>query len=161
MGLFRLVMQTVARFFISAVFLAGAVKNILNWHETETDLMTVLSDWQSYIGFSQEAQIFFSQLISWSSVLLLLATTFMLLGGLFILLGIKQKLGTLLLISFLIPATILYHPFWWVDGSAHEIQTIMFLKNLSILGCLFQTFLHSDMTVKDYVDEEDLPSMRY
>lgn len=141
MKLFRLGILTISRFFASAVFLAGAIKNILFWHETERSIMDVLADWQSHFGFSQDLQVFFSLLISWGSALLLLATVFMLAGGLMLLLGVREKLALSLLILFLIPATVLYHPFWWVDGIAHELQTIMFLKNLAILGCLLQLLI--------------------
>jgi uncharacterized membrane protein YphA (DoxX/SURF4 family) len=144
MKLFRLGILTISRFFASAVFLAGAIKNILFWHETERGIMDVLADWQSHFGFSQELQIFFSLLISWGSVLLLLATVLMLAGGLMLLLGMREKLALSLLVFFLIPATILYHPFWWVDGVAHELQTIMFLKNLAILGCLLQLLVREE-----------------
>lgn len=136
MGIFRLGIITVSRFFASAAFLAGAVKNIITWHETEKNLINVLSDWQSHFGVSQDLQVLFSILISWSAALLVVASFLMLLGGLLLLLGVKEKLGLSLLILFLIPATVLYHPFWWVDGPAHEFQTAMFLKNLAILGCL-------------------------
>lgn len=158
MKIFRLGILTIARFFSSAVFLAGAVKNILFWHETERGILDVLADWQSHFGFSQELQIFFSILISWGSVLLLLATIFMLAGGLMLLLGVREKLALSLLIVFLIPATVLYHPFWWVDGVAHELQTVMFLKNLAILGCLLQLLVREEpqeaMRMHDEMERE-------
>ena len=138
MRIIYLCINTAARFFASAVFLAGSVKNIMSWHETEKNIMSVLSDWQSHLGALQEVQLFFSFLISWSSVLLLIATFLMLAGGLLLLLGVKERLGISLLIIFLIPATILYHPFWWVEGVEHELQAVMFLKNFAILGCLLQ-----------------------
>ncbi len=141
MWIFRLSLITISRFFISAVFLAGAVKNILFWHDTDKSIVDHLYEWQSHFGFSQDLQVFFSLLISWSSILLLIATAFLLMGGLFLLLGIRERLGLALLIVFLIPATILYHPFWWADGVSHELQAIMFLKNLAILGCLMQGLL--------------------
>ena len=134
----RLTLLAISRFFVSAVFLVGAVKNILFWHETDKSIMDSLSEWQSHFGFSQDLQVFFSLLISWSSLLLLTATLFLLIGGLSLLLGLKEKLGLSLLILFLIPVTILYHPFWWADSVSHELQTAMFLKNLAILGCLLQ-----------------------
>ena len=134
----QILISTVSRFCISAVFLAGAIKNILNWHETEKSIMSVFADWQSHVGFSQEAQFLFSFFITWSSVLLLIATVFMLAGGLLLLLGAREKLATYLLIAFLIPATLLYHPFWWVDGVEREVQAVMFLKNLAIFGALLQ-----------------------
>ncbi len=163
MKLFRLGILTISRFFASAVFLAGAVKNILFWHETERGVMDVLAEWQSHFGFSQDLQVFFSVLISWGSVLLLFATVLMLAGGLMLLLGIREKLALSLLIVFLIPATILYHPFWWVDGVTHELQVVMFLKNLAILGCLLQLLVREEpvesMRMSDEMERQS--SMRF
>lgn len=164
MRLIRLGILTISRFFASAVFLAGAVKNILFWQETERNIMNVLSDWQSHFGFSQDIQIFFSILISWSSVLVLGATFLMMVGGLFLLLGVRERLGILLLIMFLIPVTILYHPFWWSDSVSHELQTVMFLKNLAILGCLIQLLCLETSTRAAGMSEDErerLSSMRF
>lgn len=158
MRVFRLGILTLSRFFASAAFLAGAVKNMIIWHETERNLISALSDWQSHFGISQDVQVVFSILISWSSVLLMIATVMMLFGGLFLLLGVREKLGLWLLITFLIPATILYHPFWWVEGAQHELQTVMFLKNLAILGCLIQLFLNR--APNQVIDERSSP-MRF
>jgi putative oxidoreductase len=103
--------------------------------------MSVLAEWQSHFGFSQEAQIVFSYMISSGAILLIFATFLLLSGGLLLLLGIRERLGLSLLILFLIPATLLFHPFWWVEGPAHETQVAMFLKNCAILGCLLQMLL--------------------
>src|SRR3989344_2055966 len=42
----------------------------------------------------------------------------------------------------LIPVTIVMHPFWFFDTAARELQTIMFLKNLAILGGLILVCLN-------------------
>lgn len=143
MRIVRNALLTISRFFLSAVFLAGAIKNFISWQETERNLITAMSDWQSHFGVSEEVQAIFSFMIPWSSALLVIASIFMLLGGLLILIGVKEKLGITMLIVFLIPATILYHPFWWIDGSAHELQTTLFLKNLAILGSLLQLLIQN------------------
>ncbi|HSX12967.1 MAG TPA: DoxX family membrane protein [Chlamydiales bacterium] len=160
MKLIRLGVLTLSRFFTSAAFIAGAVKNFITWHETERNLISAMSDWQEHFGVSQEMQVFFSIFISWSSALLVLASSCMLMGGLFVLLGVKEKLGIGLLILFLIPATILYHPFWWAEGVTHELQTILFLKNLAILGCLIQLFIQG--AAKPVLGFDERPSsMRF
>ncbi len=142
MRFFRMCAIVLARFFISAVFLAGAVGKILNWHDTEKNLMNTLCDWQGYIGFSESAQGCIATITPWTPLLLIVATLCELIGGLLVLLGIKEKLGAGLLILVLIPVTILMHQFWFVDGSARELQTIMFLKNLAIIGGLIMIVLH-------------------
>ena len=159
MRILRLCIATAARFFMSAVFLAGAVKNIFHWHETEKEIMNVFSDWQSHVDFSRDAQVFFSLLIPWTSLLQIFATSLMLVGGLLLLLGIKEKLGAALLVLFLIPVTVLYHPFWWEGGVSQEIQTVMFLKNLAILGCLIQLLLQGSPAMSE--GREKLSSLRF
>lgn len=163
MKILNLLILSSARFFTSAVFLAGAVKNILNWHETEKNLMSVMADWQAHVDFSQEAQIFFSVIIPWTSLFLLIATVLMLVGGLLLLLGIRERLGVSLLIIFLIPATLLFHPFWWIDGVAYELQTVMFLKNLAILGCLIQILFQNNhaSSSREQEERESFSSLRF
>jgi putative oxidoreductase len=126
-----------ARFLISLVFLAGAANKILHWHETERSLMNTLCEWQSNIGFSENLQDCLAAFVPWTPILMIVATLFELLGGLSILLGIKERLGAALLVLFLIPTTILIHQFWFIDGMAREVQITHFLKNLAIMGGLF------------------------
>ncbi|MEM8720723.1 MAG: DoxX family protein [Cyanobacteria bacterium P01_G01_bin.39] len=59
-------------------------------------------------------------------------------GGLLVLLGIKTRWGAIMLIVFLIPATLIFH----TDFST-EIEQAMFLKNLAMLGGLLM-LLRSD-----------------
>lgn len=60
------------------------------------------------------------------------------LGGLSILLGYKTRYGAWLIVIFLIPVTLMMHPFWAIaDSSDAMIQQIMFMKNLSMLGGAF------------------------
>jgi len=56
-------------------------------------------------------------------------------GGLSILLGYRAKIGAWLLILFLAAVTPLMHAFWAVtDPMSHQMQFVMFMKNVSILG---------------------------
>jgi putative oxidoreductase len=72
------------------------------------------------------------------SLLVPLSGIMSLLGGLSILLGYKARYGAWLLILFLIPVTVMMHPFWkMTDPHAAMIQQIMFFKNLAILGGAF------------------------
>lgn len=136
MKVIHLSLNVIGRFFISLIFLAGAVNKILHWHESERSLLNTLCEWQSNVGFSDSLNDFFAVLIPWTPILLLLATFFELGGGLSILLGYREKLGAVLLILFLIPATILMHQFWFAEGGVRELQLVHFLKNLAILGGL-------------------------
>jgi putative oxidoreductase len=56
-------------------------------------------------------------------------------GGLSILLGYRAKLGSWLLVLFLVPVTLMMHKFWTVqDPMMEQIQMILFMKNVSMLG---------------------------
>jgi putative oxidoreductase len=56
-------------------------------------------------------------------------------GGLSVLLGYRARLGAWLLVLFLVAVTPAMHAFWAVsDPLMAQIQQVMFLKNLSMLG---------------------------
>lgn len=58
-----------------------------------------------------------------------------LLGGMSVLVGYRAKLGAALLAIFLVPVTFTMHAFWAAsDAQAAQLQTVMFFKNLSLLG---------------------------
>jgi len=57
------------------------------------------------------------------------------LGGLSILIGYRAKLGAWLIILFLAGVTPMLHNFWTVtDPMMRQMQMIMFMKNVSMLG---------------------------
>src|SRR5260370_8239884 len=59
-------------------------------------------------------------------------------GGLSILLGYRAKLGAWLIALFLVPVTLMMHKFWLVqDPMMAQIQMILFMKNVSMLGGAF------------------------
>src|SRR5262249_35780119 len=128
--------------FLSALFLVSAVEKMFNWSETEQILMTALCEWQSHLGFSQPMQSCLSFLVPWTPVLLIVAILSELLGGMMILLGYRERLGALLLILFLIPTTLIFHSFWFMEGSMRDLQATMFFKNLAILGGLIFVSIH-------------------
>ncbi|MGA7375704.1 MAG: DoxX family protein [Candidatus Sulfotelmatobacter sp.] len=56
-------------------------------------------------------------------------------GGLSILLGYRARLGAWLIVLFLVCVTPMMHNFWAVkDPMMHQMQIVMFMKNLSMLG---------------------------
>jgi putative oxidoreductase len=57
------------------------------------------------------------------------------LGGLSILLGFRAKLGAWLIAVFLVGVTPMLHNFWtFADPMMRQMQMIMFMKNVSMLG---------------------------
>jgi uncharacterized membrane protein YphA (DoxX/SURF4 family) len=146
MTVIRSTTMVLARLLLTAVFLAAGVHKIFHWNESEIMMIDVLSEWQSYLSFSESGQQFFSSLILFAPLLLFIVGALEIVGGLLLLLGIREKLGAFLLIVMLIPTTILFHQFWFVDPSEVQLQQIMFLKNLAILGGLFLVLLFGAQT---------------
>jgi uncharacterized membrane protein YphA (DoxX/SURF4 family) len=64
-----------------------------------------------------------------------------LIGGLYVALGIYADLGALLIALFLIPTSFLMHAFWKeTDATAKQSETIGFFKNLSMAGAALIIF---------------------
>ena len=106
----------VGRILICLIFISAAVNKLTHW--------------------DQNAQYMATKGMTNIPVLLILAMITEFVGGLSLLLGYKPRLGALLLFLFLIPATIIFHNFWEVPSPERELQTIMFFKNLAIMGGL-------------------------
>ncbi len=100
------------RLFFSFLFIFGSLE-----HFTAADIASGASHGVPMPGF----------LVPFSGVIGIL-------GGLSILLGYKARWGAWLLVIFLVPVTMMMHPFWSVDPSQMVEQRVLFLNNLSILG---------------------------
>jgi len=105
------VVNLVGRGMLSAIFIGSAVGQALNLERT-----------LSYMELhGMPAPLLF----------LVLAILVELLGGLSLLLGIKARCGGLSLFFFLLTATLIFH-----TDFSDEVQQIMFMKNLAIMGGL-------------------------
>ncbi len=125
------------RLMLSAIFILSALHKIFEWQKTQTALINLFCDWQSYVSFFPSLSKFFSDLITWSGEILIIFTLIELVCALLVFFGIKEKIGVIFLILIFIPATILLHPFWFFTGVKRSLQIVVFLKNLAILGGLF------------------------
>jgi putative oxidoreductase len=74
--------------------------------------------------------------LPWPTLLHLVTVLVQLGGGASLLLGIEPRLGALLLSLFLIPVTVIYHPFWKRAGADFVVEADHFLSNLAIMGGL-------------------------
>ncbi len=82
-----------------------------------------------------------------------------LLGGLSIALGYKTRLGALALIAFLVPVTFMMHNFWAVtDPMMHQLQMVMFMKNLALVGGALTFFVHGAgaYSVDSHLEHRDI-----
>jgi len=64
------------------------------------------------------------------------AIGFLVAGSLSVLAGWKTKIGSSLLLVFLILATFFFHDFWNFAGQDRQFQMIQFMKNLSLMGTM-------------------------
>jgi putative oxidoreductase len=76
-----------------------------------------------------------SQGVPLASIAVPLSGVIALAGGFSILLGYRAKIGAWLIALFLVAVTPMLHNFWTVaDPMARQMQMIMFMKNVSMLG---------------------------
>jgi putative oxidoreductase len=110
------------RFGLGLIFLISGISKVLNYDST--------------------LQLMVDQGVGGASILLPVATGMEILGSIALILGYRIQLASLLLAAYLVPVTLMFHRFWALTGDARQIQTIQFLKNLSILGGLVLTYAY-------------------
>jgi putative oxidoreductase len=138
------------RALLSIIFISSAVFKIFDWQSTEQYLIQALTDCLSLsIGFDM-----LQHLLEWgltnSFLLLVTAVAFELVGGLMVFLGLWTRLGALLLFLFMIPATLIFHHFWELEGPDRMVQMTMFMKNISICGGLLILMAHARSCKSDH-----------
>jgi len=66
---------------------------------------------------------------------------------LLIVVGIWSDVGALMMAAFLIPTTILFHPFWsFSDAAQRRTQRSSFFRNISLLGATLALFAFLSVT---------------
>lgn len=73
-------------------------------------------------------------------LLLIGAITFLLAGGVSVLLGYKARFGSVLLLMFLALATYYFHDFWNAPPEAKQQEMIQFMKNAALAGAMLMIF---------------------
>jgi uncharacterized membrane protein YphA (DoxX/SURF4 family) len=111
------IVPALARVFISAIFISSGFGKIT--------------------GFAGTKEYMASAGMPLPGLFLVGAIVLLLVGGFSILLGYKAQWGAVLLIVFLVPATVIFHPVWNDPG-----QKIAFMKNLGLLGGLLMVFAY-------------------
>ena len=86
------------------------------------------------LGFNSTVEMMSNTGLPLANILLFFTIVFQLLGGLSLLLGYQVKLGSTLLIVFLIPATLVFH-----NPIADMSEINNFLKNIGLIGGLLMT----------------------
>ncbi len=69
------------------------------------------------------------------------AGLFLLLADISIVVGIWPDIGALMIAVFLVPAALLFHPFWtFTDPAARRTQEMSVYRNISLLGAALALF---------------------
>jgi putative oxidoreductase len=100
-------------------------------------LIFLKSGFGKITGFAGTAGFMASKGMPFADVLLVGAIAFELAGAIMLVVGWRVQWGALLLMIFLVPATLMFHNFWAVDAAQYTNQINHFMKNVAILGGLF------------------------
>jgi putative oxidoreductase len=129
-------LMLLGRICLSLIFVTSAVNKLFSWDQTVQYMTSSLSVWIAGTPMPDFMHGAITMLGAYAVPVLIVATLFEGVGGLFVLLGFRVRFGATLLILFIIPMTLIMHPFWLAGSQEKMIQTIMFMKNLAILGGL-------------------------
>ncbi len=101
-------------------------------------------------GFAGTAGYMASKGLPMADVLLVITIVIEVGAALMIIAGYKARLGATALFLWMIPVTFIFHNFWAVPAAEQQIQQIMFMKNLGLMGGMLyiMAFGSGPMSVK-------------
>ena len=119
----------IARVLLSQIFLMAGIGHLLDWGGTIKYMTAKGMALEGVLGGSG---------IVFTHIMLAGAVTFLLLGGLSVLLGFHARWGSVLLIVFLLSVTPIFHNFWAYEAAdpRRVPQMLNFLKNTGLAGGL-------------------------
>jgi putative oxidoreductase len=113
----RDITDLIGRIFLATIFIFEAIDSSLFFDKTK-------------LAMTQHG-------LTWNQDLLLYSAIFLLaMGGVMVLLGYRSTLGALLLLLYWLPVTFIVHDFWTYPKSELREQSILFMKNIAIIGGL-------------------------
>lgn len=113
----RDVTDLIGRIFLATIFIFEAVDSTIYFEKTKK-VMTLHG-------------------LTWNQDFLLYGAIFLLItGGLLVLFGYRSTLGTILLLMYWVPVTLIVHDFWNFPKEELREQSILFMKNIAIIGGL-------------------------
>lgn len=77
-----------------------------------------------------------------ADIILTIIITFLLIGGMMVLLGYRVALGSTMLLLYWIPATFIVYDFWNYDLPERRLESLMFWRNIAIAGGLMMLYAH-------------------
>src|SRR5262249_33724831 len=94
----------------------------------------VISGYGKLMGLSAFAASLEKNGVPYASTLAPIGAGVEFFGGLAIVLGVEVRYAALLMIAFVIVATLISHRFWELDDPARRAQVTQFSKNVAIIG---------------------------
>ena len=104
--------------------------------------LSKIGDWDKTISYMESHNMVFTPFFLIMAILLKVT------GGLSIITSYKTKIGTILLLIFILPATFIFHNFWILPAETEleiitqQAEMVSFLKNITIIGALLLIFNH-------------------
>lgn len=97
-------------------------------------VMFITSGWGKITGFDGTVGYIASKGMPLPQLMAIGAIVVELGAGLLLLVGYRARLAALAIFLFLIPATLIFHPYWAVPPEQAMAQQINFMKNVTIMG---------------------------
>jgi putative oxidoreductase len=110
----------IARFLIAAIFVVSGTAKLTDTAATAAH-MTEMG-------------------IPYADTLAMIAGAAEIVGAISIALGFLTRIGSIGLVLFMIPTTLIFHAFWNYEGKERLPQMVNFMKNLAIMGGLTSLF---------------------
>lgn len=101
-----------------------------------TSGLSKIGDWNKSISYMESHNMVFTPFFLTMAILL------QVIGGLSIITSYKTKVGTILLLIFMLPVTSIFHDFWILPTETgleiitQQAEMVSFLKNITIIGAL-------------------------
>ncbi|MBM3191617.1 MAG: DoxX family protein [Chlamydiae bacterium] len=132
-SMLKIIVSVLGRVLLSSIFLLAGLNKILNWEASVQVLTQALAQVRDHLSVPLLEYIV--QTMQQHVVLsLVMGTVCELLGGALVFLGLFVRFGAFLLVLFLVPTTVIFHPFWGLVSPERDMQVVMFVKNAAILG---------------------------
>ncbi len=113
----RDIIDLIGRIFLATIFIFEAIDSILYFDKNMNSI-------REY-GFNNNLETYL-----YFSIFLLLV------GGLMVLFGYRATLGSILLLCYWIPVTLVVHDFWNAPKEQFRLESILFMKDIAIIGGL-------------------------
>jgi len=118
--------------------------NVRNWvalvGRIALALIFITSGWGKINNFAGTAGYMANAGVPMAQLLLALTIVIELGGGLMLAVGWKARWAALAFALWLVPVTLVFHAFWSATPDQVQMQTINFMKNVSILGGMLMVF---------------------